>query len=232
MMQASEPLFVLHSRPYRESSALVDVFGAFGRVRTVLRAARSRSGSLARPFIPLEAHVAGRGELKNLQKVAALAPPYLLQGQALFSGFYLNELLVRLLPAEDPYPALFELYGLTLAALAQGRPVEPLLRTFEWRLLDLLGYGFSLTQALDGEAIETQRLYRFLPDQGFEAVDEVRPGCLAGAEILALERGEWDDPTVVRAAKRLMRQALAPHLGSKPLMSRELFAKPSESSHE
>ena len=205
-MQASEPLFVLHARPYRESSALVDVFGAFGRVRTVLRAARSRSGSLARPFIPLEAQLSGRGELKNLQRVAALAPPYLLQGQALFSGFYMNELLVRLLPAEDPYPALFDLYGLTLAALAQGRPVEPLLRTFEWRLLDLLGYGFSLSLALD----------------------EVRPGCLAGAEILALERGEWDDPTVVRAAKRLMRQALAPHLGSKPLMSRELFAKPSE----
>ena len=136
--------YVLHSRAYRESSALVDFLTPQGRLRAVLRNARGKAGTLARPFVPLEVEFRGRGELKNVGRMESAGIAAWLNGEALFSGLYLNELLIRLLPAEDPHPAVFDHYAATLLALAEGRPLEPLLRAFEWRLLDDLGYGFAL----------------------------------------------------------------------------------------
>ncbi|MFO6383369.1 DNA repair protein RecO, partial [Pseudomonas aeruginosa] len=81
----------------------------------------------------------GRGELKTVARLESAGIPNLLNGQALFSGLYLNELLIRLLPAEDPQPEIFAHYAATLPLLAEGRPIEPLLRAFEWRLLEQLG---------------------------------------------------------------------------------------------
>lgn len=225
MIAASRPAFVLHSRPYKETSALVDFLTAEGRLRAVLRGARGKSGSLARPFLALELELRGLGELKTVARLEAGGIPHLLSGDALFSGLYLNELLVRLLPAEDPHPALFEHYAATLAALAAGRPLEPLLRAFEWRLLDELGYGFALDQDRHGQPIEPQGLYRWLADCGFEPVVQLQPGLFHGADLLAMNEADWQTPGVLAAAKRLMRQALAPHLGGRPLVSRELFRK-------
>ena len=135
--------YVLHSRPYRETSALVDFLTPQGRLRAVLRSARGKAGTLARPFVPLEIEFRGRGELKNVGRMESAGISTWLNGEALFSGLYLNELLIRLLPAEDPHPSIFDHYAATLLALAEGRPLEPLLRAFEWRLLDDVGYGFS-----------------------------------------------------------------------------------------
>lgn len=140
----SQPAYVLHSRAYKETSALVDFLTPQGKVRAVLRRARGKGGSLVRPFVPLEVELRGRGELKNVGRLDAVGIAAWLHGDALFSGLYLNELLMRLLPAEAPHPALFEHYTLTLQALADGRALEPLLRSFEWRLLDELGYAFAL----------------------------------------------------------------------------------------
>lgn len=221
--------FVLHSRPYKEASALVDFFTPEGRQRAVLRGARGKAGSLARPFLPLELELRGRGELKTLARLEATGIPFLLGGDALFSGLYLNELLVRLLPAEDPHPALFEHYAATLAALAAGRPLEPLLRAFEWRLLDDLGYGFALDQDCQGQPVDVERLYQWLPEVGFQAVAQWQPGLFHGRELLALSVADWQTPGALAAAKRLMRQALAPHLGGRPLASRELFINRKES---
>ncbi len=139
-----QPAYVLHSRAYRENSALVDFITPQGRLRAVLRSARGKAGTLARPFVPLEVEFRGRSELKNVGRMESAGVAAWLVGDALFSGLYLNELLIRLLPAEDPHPVLFEHYALTLLALAEGRPLEPLLRSFEWRLLDDLGYGFAM----------------------------------------------------------------------------------------
>ena len=127
MLAPSQPAYVLHSRAYRESSALVDFLTPQGRLRAVLRGARGKAGSLARPFIPLEAEFRGRGELKNVGRLDPAGIPNLLVGEALFSGLYLNELLIRLLQAEDPHPVMFEQYAATLQALGAGRPLEPLL---------------------------------------------------------------------------------------------------------
>ncbi|HSC83806.1 MAG TPA: DNA repair protein RecO [Pseudomonas sp.] len=223
-MQASaQPAYILHSRAYRESSALVDVLTPQGRFRAVLRGARGKAGTLARPFVPLEAEFRGRGELKNITRLEAGGIPNLLSGAALFSGLYLNELLIRLLPAEDPHPALFDHYALCVQALAANPPLEPLLRAFEWRLLDELGYGFALDSDLSGQPVASDGLYRLLPDAGLEPVGQLQPGLFQGADLLAMAQADWSSPGALAAAKRLMRQALAPLLGGRPLVSRELF---------
>ncbi|WP_214512407.1 DNA repair protein RecO [Pseudomonas brassicacearum] len=218
--------YVLHSRAYRESSALVDFLTPQGRLRAVLRGARGKAGTLARPFVPLEVELRGRGELKNVGRMESNGVAAWLNGEALFSGLYLNELLIRLLPAEDPHPAVFDHYAATLLALAEGRPLEPLLRSFEWRLLDDLGYGFALNTDLHGEPIAADGLYRLQVDAGLEQVYLLQPGLFNGAELLAMAEADWSAPGALSAAKRLMRQALAVHLGGRPLVSRELFRKP------
>ncbi|MBB3104749.1 DNA repair protein RecO [Azomonas macrocytogenes] len=224
--------FVLHSRPYKESSALLELFTPQGRVAAVLRAARGRSGSVARPFSPLELELRGKSELKTVVRLEPAGIPLWLSGQSLYSGLYLNELLMRLLPAEDPHPAFFEHYSTTLTALALGCPLEPLLRAFEWRLLGELGYGFALDTDVAGQPLGETNLYRFLPDAGFERAEQFQPGMFSGHELLAMAQADWKVPGVLNAAKRLMRQALAPHLGARPLVSRELFMNPKESSRD
>ncbi|XXF07643.1 DNA repair protein RecO [Pseudomonas sp. D1-3] len=223
MLAPSQPAYVLHSRAYRESSALVDFLTPQGRLRAVLRGARGKAGSLARPFIPLELETRGRGELKNVGRLEAAGIPNLLTAEALFSGLYLNELLIRVLPAEDPHPVIFEHYAMTILALAQGRPLEPLLRAFEWRLLDELGYGFALDSDVQGNAVVSDGLYRLEADSGFLPIGHWQPGAFLGRELLAMADADWSTPGALAAAKRLMRQALAPHLGGRPLVSRELF---------
>lgn len=225
MLPGAYPAYVLHSRPYKETSALVDLLTPEGRCRAVLRGARGRVGSVARPFMPLEVELKGRGDLPTASRIEAIGVPLLLQGEALFSGFYLNELLVRLLPAELPHPAIFEHYALTVEFLAIGRPLEPLLRIFEWRLLAELGFAFALEHDVDGADIDVQALYRLIPDAGLQRIEQLQPGAFLGADLLAMHAGEWEAPGVLLAAKRLMRQALAPHLGARPLVSRELFLK-------
>ncbi|MCO7516622.1 DNA repair protein RecO [Pseudomonas guariconensis] len=220
-----QPAYVLHSRAYRETSALVDFLTPQGRVRAVLRRARGKGGSLVRPFVPLEVELRGRGELKNVGRLDSVGVAAWLHGDALFSGLYLNELLMRLLPAEVAHPLLFEHYTLTLQALAAGRPLEPLLRAFEWRLLDELGYAFALDRDINDDPVQADGLYRLQVDAGLERVYLVQPGLFNGAELLALAEADWDAPGALLAAKRLMRQALAVHLGPKPLVSRELFRK-------
>jgi DNA repair protein RecO (recombination protein O) len=215
--------YVLHSRPYKESSALVDLFSVDGRCRAVLRGARGRTGSLARPFTPLDVELRGRSELKTVARVEQAGVPHLFGGDVLFSGLYLNELIVRLLPADDPHPGLFEHYAATLIALSEGRALQPLLRAFEWRLLEDLGYGFALDEDGAGEPIDPAGLYRYRSDGGFEAIGALEPGAFHGRDLLALADADWSSAGALSAAKRLMRQALAPHLGGKPLISRELL---------
>ncbi|MNJ21362.1 DNA repair protein RecO [compost metagenome] len=216
---------MLHSRAYRETSALVDFLTPQGRLRAVMRRARGKAGSQVRPFVPLEVEFRGRGELKNVGRLDSVGVAAWLHGDALFSGLYLNELLIRLLPAEDPHPVVFEHYAATLQALAAGRPLEPLLRAFEWRLLDELGYAFALDHDVNGEPLAVDGLYRLQVDAGLERVYLLQPGLFNGAELLAMADADWEIPGALSAAKRLMRQALAVHLGGRPLVSRELFRK-------
>lgn len=233
--------FVLHSRPYRETSALVDVFTAdYGRVSLVYRGTKSSKGVTAKgrllqPFQPLNLLWYGDRELKTGRDVEADGAAFFFTGTLLYTALYLNELLQRLLFKEDPHPELFRHYRYTLQQLLQVGAaatvdVEILLRHFEWGLLTDLGYEIAMDRDSAYRSIDPDLKYRYDADAGFVAVQRVldpaqQKLCFRGADLLAMAAQAWQTPGVLPAAKRLMRMALAPHLGDKPLKSRELFKK-------
>lgn len=232
MRIALQPSYVLHSRPYRDNSALLEVFTAEqGRISLVSRGARRKTrggsgGALLQPFIPLLLSFSGRTELKNLVATESAGPPRMLHAERLFSALYLNELLVRLLHRHDPHPQLFAAYGATLEALAGNGPVDDILRQFEYTLLGELGYGFSLDiDGRSGEAVLPENWYHYHPDWGLVvrgAGGEPAQQAFAGADLLAMAAAGFGGQARA-TAKRLLRQVLAAHLGEAPLRSRELF---------
>jgi DNA repair protein RecO (recombination protein O) len=227
-----QPAYLLHRRPYRESSQLLELLTAqYGRVGAVARGLRRRSrggspGALLQPFSPLLVGLVGRGELKNLAGVetgGGLAP---LQGDALLSGLYVNELLVRLLHRDDPQPGIFASYAAVLAALAGGEPIEPALRRFECELLEALGYAFAFDRdARGGRPVEAAGRYVFEPGVGLYAQPPGAGGStFAGADLLRVATGDFGD-SAGRAAKGVLRSALGELLGERPLRSRQLFLR-------
>ena len=232
------PGYLLHQRPYRESSALLEVFtethGRVGLVARGVRSARSKQRGELQPFRALRLSWQARGELGTLTGVEADGAISSLHGQALYSGFYLNELLIRLLARHDPHPLLFAAYRDSLITLTQGKAVEPALRLFEMRLLQEAGYGLQLEfEAETGEALHADALYDYHLEAGPVRVDNESAGgfVFSGASLLAMAREELSQPDVLQDAKRLMRSALKLYLGDKPLKSRELFAAVTRPAH-
>jgi DNA repair protein RecO (recombination protein O) len=227
-----QPAYVIHHRPYRDSSALLDVFTAeYGRISLVARGARrqSRRGSsaaLLQPFTPLLVTFSGRLELKTLVATEPAQSMLALNGERLFSGMYMNELLVRLLHRNDAHPTLFASYSEALKALGGVILVDTVLRRFELVLLEELGYRLELeVDITSGQRIQESQWYRYDPGIGLVACRDVTGSlnsAFSGAELLAMASGEFGGP-VRLAAKRLLREALAVHLGGEPLRSRELF---------
>ena len=212
--------FVLHSRPYRETSALVDLFTLeYGKVSVVARGVR-RPGSKLRhtlqPFTVLAVRFAGQSELKTLHQaeLAELLPT--LTGKALMCGLYANELLERLLQPLEATPKLFLNYKVLLNDLLQSQDHEVSLRLFEQALLKELGSWSDLSGC-------HQPYYRYDVVQGISAVDEVASAHFTGDQLRSIEQGEYTNPSVKKAAKYLMRELLKEQLGDKPLRSRELF---------
>ncbi len=227
--------YVLHTRPWRDSSALVDLFSSdHGRVSLLAKGARtgrrSRGGSraaLLQPFVPLLCSWSGRSSLRTCTGCEPRAAALALRGQRLYCGLYVNELTSRLLHREDPHPRLFEHYERALTALGVAEDCEQVLRQFEFRLLEELGYGFELiVDGRSGEPVEPGCEYRFHQEYGLvrETAEVGQAGSFNGADLHKLSRGEFDASSR-HCAKRLMRVALASHLGDKPLKSRELFAR-------
>jgi len=226
-----QPGYVIHSRPYGDSSALLDVFTAeFGRVGLVAKGARkqTRKGSkagLLQPFVPLLLSFAGRNELKTLRSVESAPGRVELGGGRLFSGLYVNELLIRLLHRDDPHPRLFAAYSDTVQQLAHLQMVDVGLRLFEMRLLEELGYRLELTiEGVTGLPVIPEAFYHYQPGAGLVRRHPDGPSSdLPGADLLAMARGEIGGH-VRHTARTLMREALAVHLGEEPLKSRQLFA--------
>lgn len=217
--------FVLHSRAYRETSALVDYFsGDYGVIRAVVkgvRGARSKQRHLIQPFQCLALNWQGKSELKTLYQGEPLGTASTLQGRSLWCGLYLNELTLRLLPQGDPQPSLFAYYQLALERLSDPQQQEIVLRIYERQLLQCLGFGLDFEHTSSGQSIETNSHYHFDPRQGFAST--AADAGYSGSVLMALAQSDYQRLDVRRAAKRLMRQALAPHLGGQPLYSRELF---------
>ena len=227
-----QPSYILHGRPYRDSSLILEVFTAeYGRISLVARGARRKSrggsaGALLQPFTPLLLTFSGRAEMKNLTTTETAGQSVPLRGEHMFSGLYLNELLVRLLHRHDPHPRLFAAYGQALAGLACAGEMDEVLRRFEFMLLDELGYGFGLDVDSDtGEAVRVGSWYHFHPDKGLvargPATDPAQPA-FSGSDLLAMAGGHFGGEARL-AAKRLSRLVLAVYLGEAPLRSRDLF---------
>ncbi len=238
---ALKPGWILHRRAYGDGSFIVDCFGLhLGRFSAVLRGAgrKSRGGSaigLAQPFTPLLLKAAGKGDLKTLHQLETAAPAVQLEGTALFKGLYINELLIRTLPRYDPHPRLFAVYGDVLPKLIADD--EQPLREFELTLLDELGYELIFAHDAEGDYIDPQCDYDYQPSVGFirkAFQDRQQAGLVdthalkvSGEALLAIATWRHGDyvlsATESQCLKRIIRLALAQHLGESPLKSRELF---------
>ena len=226
-----EPAYILHTRPYRETSLILEVFTpGYGRTGLVARGARRPKSPLRgmlNSFQPLRLSWSGRGELATLAQAEQGGHSRQLQGDAVMAGFYVHELLLKLLQRHDPHPQLFGHYATLLANLADGHPVEKLLRIFELELLREIGYALSLdTDAHSHEPLQADQLYVFRPDQGAVPTGHQNSDELyfSGAELLAIGRLELDDPAGLRNAKRLLRHVLDFYLGGKLLETRRVVS--------
>ena len=229
-LATAEPAFVLHSTPWRETSLIVELLTAHhGRVPLIakgVRRPRSALRGLMQPFQPLLVSWFGNGEIRTLENAEWQGGLPLLQGSALFCGFYLNELLVSLLGRDDPHDDLFLVYQTALARLAAAEPFEPVLRAFEVALLRELGYALQLEREADtGAPIEEEGQYRFEHERG--AVRVVEPGGnavqFAGKTLLDMAQSRYDDPVTLVQSKQLMRQLLGHHLGYQDLHTRRII---------
>lgn len=225
-----QPAFVLHQRPYRDTSALLEIFTPeFGRVGLVargLKAVKSRLQGVVQPFRPLLVSWSGRGELATLTGCEANGALTGLDGARVLSGFYLNELLLRLLHRHDPHPALFACYAETLHLLQQSDMEQRALRIFEKHLLREIGYALMLDhEAESGAPIEPAEAYNYHLERGpFKCGAGTSAGIpIQGSSLLALLHETLHDAPSLREAKLLMRAALGLYLGNKPLQSRELY---------
>lgn len=228
----AEPAFVLHTYPYRETSLIVEVFSRnHGRVALLAKGAKrphSAVRGLLMPFFPLELAWSGKNELKTLHKAEWQGVLTGLQGAAMMCGFYLNELLLRLLPREDAHPDLYSHYTAALHLLAQGSPVAPVLRLFEKRLLQELGYALVLEMdALSGRRIEPDVSYAYDVERGGPVPAAAMPAQkrveLKGKTLLDLASENLSDPQTLQQSKTLMRAVLTHYLGDQPLHTRQLL---------
>jgi DNA repair protein RecO (recombination protein O) len=223
-----EPCFVLHQRPYRNSSQLLECLSAHhGRVGLVARGSRRmRRGqvTLLEAFTPLRLSWIQHGELGRLTQAEASSAAFSLRAERLLAGFYLNELLLRLTARGDANGALFSCYSRCLADLAEAHTrVARAVRLFELRLLRALGYGLELEHdALDGRPIDADRCYAFEFERGFVPVGESlsEQTIYLGRHLIALRDETLEDSESLGAAKRLLAGVLAGHLGDRPLNSR------------
>ncbi|MBN8884680.1 MAG: DNA repair protein RecO [Rudaea sp.] len=226
MRTEQQPAFVLHARAYRETSLLLECLtrdhGRIGLIARGVRRERARTPrALLQPLIPIQLGWNGRGELATLTQVEAIAPGFDLAGDALFCSLYLNELVLRITPRQDPQPELFADYAETLARLARGEPQAWTLRRFERDLLGHLGYGLVLDVEGDsGAALNPEADYGYRHEHGPELWHGTRDGVrLRGAALLALARDEMPASEHLPSLRRLMRAVIAGHLDGGELRS-------------
>jgi DNA repair protein RecO (recombination protein O) len=185
------PGYVLHHRPWRDTSRILEVLTReHGRLTLFARAVRGPGARLAavlQPFSPLLLSWSGRGEAPQLTHAERADGSGPLPPACVMAAFYLNELLLRLTTRHDPLPALFDHYHATLGRLRSGTPLEPALRVFELRLLELVGFGLELeSEAGSGVPLAADGYYRFRPSQGLVRARAHDAGALAGASLIAL----------------------------------------------
>ncbi|HEX4598281.1 MAG TPA: DNA repair protein RecO [Burkholderiaceae bacterium] len=225
-----QPAFVLHSYAWRETSLIVEMLSRdFGRMAVVARGAKrptSHLRGILMPFSPLAVSWSGRSELKTLVRAewqGGLAP---LRGEGLLAAFYMNELMVRLLPRADAHPGLFASYLQSLAALVvQESDRDRILGCFELDLLRDLGVAPSFQCCADGEPIDPRDWYQVDVQRGLQRCpDPSDPDRVRGLAVIALAKRDFSDPSILAAVQPLLRQLISYHLEGKPLNARRVLA--------
>jgi DNA repair protein RecO (recombination protein O) len=222
--------FVLHHRPYRETSLLVDVLSReYGRVSLVARGQRQQSKrrrNMMQLFQPLWLSWYGQGELLTLTQVEASEAAYRLLGNASLCGLYMNELLYKLLPLQEPEPELFNAYQQALVALqTDNSQQQRTLRLFEKALLSQLGYGLQLEVDVEsGQPLKDELQYVYQPDSGPRLHRGGSVPVVSGRSLRHLREEQGFDEASLKQIKTLMRTVINYYLGGRPLHSRELFA--------
>lgn len=230
MRVALHPCFILHQRPYRESSLLLDVFsrehGRIGLVGKGGRRSKKNAQALYQSYRNLNISWSGRGALGTLTEIEAEGVGFDLQGEVMIAAFYLNELLLRLLHQHESHPELFDAYLISLTRLAHGESVLITLRYFEKQLLDALGYGLVLDHEVEsGEPIDSGKDYFYMINRGpcSRKPEDSAYVKIAGSTLLDLHNEIFDEHSRLDEVKQLMRLTLNNYLDGKPLASRELY---------
>lgn len=224
-----QPAYVLHTYPYRETSLIVEVFSQeHGRLPLMARGARrpkSAVRGLLLSFQPLALSWFGKNELRTLHSAEWQGGQPLLQGKALICGFYLNELLLKLLHRDDPHEQLFLYYQQTLQELARRTDYAAVLRRFEKRLLQELGYELTLDrEAGTGLPVVAGEGYRYVIEHGPVRQAAGQNGVeLRGKTLLDLAADDYSDPVTQQQGKALMRTLINHYLGDQPLHTRQLL---------
>jgi DNA repair protein RecO (recombination protein O) len=228
-----EPAFVLHTYPYKETSLIVEAFTRrFGRVALLARGARrprSATRGVLLAFHPLRLSWSGSAELSNLIAAEWAGALVALGGQGLMCGFYLNELLLRLLPRDDPHEALFDAYGEALARLATGHEA-PVLRAFEKRLLGELGYAPLLDHDTSQHPIDPGRFYAYEPERGPVPSSANRSDFIVvkGQTLLDMAADDYARPETRDEARMLMRALIGQRLHGQVLHTRAVLKELSD----
>lgn len=224
-----EPAFILHHRPYQESSRILDILSAnHGRLSLVARgsrSAKSRLRGILRPFLPLRLSWVIRSDMGTVTGAEINGSPLALKGDALMSGYYANELLLKLLHRHDPQPEIFRAYAETIESLGASAHVGAALRHFEMELLRLLGYALNLDRDSETQQpLHADTMYEYRVDQGPVAVGD-RKGAMifSGRELRGVGNEDFDTPEIRSCAGRLLREVISFHLGGRELMSRRVF---------
>ncbi|MEH6443385.1 MAG: DNA repair protein RecO [Oceanospirillaceae bacterium] len=217
--------YVLHTRPYRDSSAIVELFtlehGRIGAVSRGMRRPSSKSRAILQSFVPLQVAWQGRNDLKTLTLIESTGHIGLLSGKALICGLYVNELLLKLLPVFEPYPKLFVYYQYLITALV-NQDIEIPLRIFERKLISVLGY------AIDLSGIDVSSVYFFDPIQLVlkkivTIEDDYKARCFLGEHLKAIANDDYPCKAVRMSAKRFNRLQIDNLLQGKELNSRQLL---------
>ena len=224
-----QPAFVLHSYPYKETSLIIDMFTRdYGRVALVAKGAKrphSKLRGVLQTFQPLSGSWSGKSELRTLIDAEWVGGMLPLEKSALLCGFYLNELLVKLLARDDPHPVLFDHYVATLNQLAHNEPAPIVLRKFERALLKETGVAADLSRSTVSRAgLDPAADYVVDPERGAREarVSDTWP-VVTGKTLLDMEREDYSDPHTQAQSKQLMRFLLAYHLGGAPLNTRQIL---------
>ncbi|MGW8126975.1 MAG: DNA repair protein RecO [Stenotrophomonas sp.] len=230
-----EPAYVLHARPWRETSLLVEALTlAHGRIGLLARGVQGPKKQLLRaalqPLQSIRLDAVMTGELAQLRRAESQDAAPRLHGQAMLAAFYVNELVLRLAPRHDPLPELHHAYGQVRGQLADAAGLAWTLRRFERDLLDALGFGFDWTSSADGQPIDPAARYRLDPQEGplrllSERSAAERRGLATGAALLALAADQAPAAVDLASLRPQMRAVLLHHLGGRGLKSWEMLGE-------